>query len=435
MVDDTQDTTGAVVHPSTPDDQSNANLSDWYQNQAQSPEARLISILEEAGIILERLKGLDSRHEQAISDLESRIAVWTTLEAGLRVRTRALDQLHESAAHSVVGLQHAGARFDPHESRGLTQGSGPVDHEGVPPTAPPAAHTGEPWQLEGVLQLHDELRRSEGALPAAREEPPQLLLDRVESLELAAIASKEELQRTADRYVSQRRRSSFVIAVLALGLLTATLLALGWKRGVDAQLTEASARLTEAQRVAQSAAREAEQQIASARQAADQQIADAQQTARRAQIVSDVLAAPDLVRVSLPGSRRAPDASAQLLWSQSRGFVLSGSRLPTPREGTQHQLWLLTRARPVAAGSFAVDAQGRAMWVNEAAPRVSQDVVGAAVTSELAGNNVPRRSEATLRGRALAISPQPDAEVTAPGGSATSPTGVAVQGDASAVLP
>lgn len=432
MVDDTQDATGEVVHPRTPDDKSNIDLSDWYQNQTQSPEARLISILEEAGIILERLKGLDSRHEQALSDLESRIAVWTTLEAGLRVRTRALDQLHESAAHSVVGLQHAGSRFKPHESQGLTQGAGPVDDEGVP-QAPRPAPSGEPWQLEGVLQLHDELRRSEGALPPAREEPPQLLLDRVESLELAAVVGKEELQRTVDRYTSQRRRTSFAIAVLALGLVAATLLALGWKRAVDAQLSEASARLTEAQRVAQSAAQEAEQQIASAKQAAEQQIAEAQQTARRAQIVSDVLAAPDLVRLSLPGSRRAPQASAQLLWSQSRGFVLSGSRLPTPREGTQHQLWLLTRARPVAAGSFAVDVQGRVMWVNDASPRVSQGIVGAAVTSEQAGTNVPRRSEATLRGRSLAISPQPDPDANAPEGSATNPSGVAVQGDANLV--
>lgn len=408
MPNEKPDRTDRVTQAAAPNDQDSAVFDNWYQNKTQQPDPRLIAILEEAAVILDRLKSLDSRHEQAISDLESRISVWTSLEAGLRVRTRALDELYENAVQTASGLHQTQARlsgpFDssvPSESDQSPETSGPL---ALPPSG--ATQPSESWPLEGVMSLHDELRRTEGglALPPAREEATQLLADRVESLELAAVVGKEELQRTVERYYKQRRWANVAIVFLAAGIVSTAVMALNWKRSLDARLAESSDRLADAQRVAQSAAQEAEKGIASARQAAEGQIADARRTAQRAQIVSDVLAAPDLVRVSLPGSPRAPQASAQLLWSRSRGFVLSGSRLPVPREGSQHHLWLLTGARPVALGSFAVDAQGQATWVNEATPRVSTSVVGAAITNE-AASGAPRRSEATLRGRALAASP------------------------------
>lgn len=418
MPNEKPDRTDRVAHATTPDDQDSTVFDNWYQNQTQQPDPRLIAILEEAAVILDRLKSLDSRHEQAISDLESRISVWTSLEAGLRVRTRALDELYENAVQTASGLHQAQTRLsDPFDTSASPERGQLPESPG--PLAPPqagATQPSEPWPLEGVMSLHDELRRSEGglALPPAREESTRLLAERVESLELAAVVGKEELQRTVERYSKQRRWANVAIVLLAAGIVSTAVTALNWKRSLDARLADSTDRLANAQRVAQSAAEEAEKGIASAKLAADEQIADARRTAQRAQIVSDVLAAPDLVRVSLPGSPRAPQASAQLLWSRSRGFVLSGSRLPVPRDGSQHHLWLLTSARPVAVGSFTVDAQGQTTWVNEATPRVSTSVVGAAITNE-AGSGTPRRSEASLRVRALAVTPPPPPDPTVSG--------------------
>lgn len=413
MPDDIRGGFDVVPNTNAPETQDSTVFDTWYQNQTQAPDPRLIAILEEAAVILDRLKSLDSRHEQAISDLESRISVWTSLEAGLRVRTRALDELYENAVQSSTGIQTQArlGPFDAGTSTGSESAHGPESQGPMLPPSGGATQPSEPWQLEGVLSLHDELRRSEGALglPPAREEAPQLLAARVESLELAAVVGKEELQRTIERYSKQRRSANIAIVFLAAGIVATAMTALNWKRGLDARLLESSARLADAQKTAQSAVLEAEKGIAAAKVAAEQQVVEARRTAQRAQIVSDVLAAPDLVRVHLPGSARAPQASAQLLFSRSRGFVLSGARLPAPRDGSQLHLWALTRGRPVGLGGFSADGQGQVTWANDAAPRTPSEVTGAAITVEAAGS-APRRSEATLRGRALAVSapPQPD---------------------------
>ena len=65
--------------------------------------------------------------------------------------------------------------------------------------------------------------------------------------------------------------------------------------------------------------------------------------------MSDILAAPDLVRFNLTGSGDAARVSAQALWSRSRGFVFSGSRLPRPPAGSAYQIWLTGTGRPVSA--------------------------------------------------------------------------------------
>ncbi len=195
--------------------------------------------------------------------------------------------------------------------------------------------------------------------------------------------------------VETARRKGLPLQVL----LCAGALAFGLQRRVDTKLNEAAARVTEAQHQAEAAAQLANQRVAATREDADRKIAEAEQTARNAQTVSDVLAAPDLVRFNVTSSNATPRAYAQMLWSRSRGLVFSGSRVPPAPAGTTYQAWLLTSAAPVSAGLFVPDAAGRVMLVAQDPPKVPRAVLGVAVTLEPTGGR-PAPSGPTLLTRA-----------------------------------
>jgi hypothetical protein len=152
----------------------------------------------------------------------------------------------------------------------------------------------------------------------------------------------------------------------ALGVVGAILLVLWLQWRVDARLDEAAARVSTAEREADT-------------------LAEARETAARTQVMTDVLAAPDLVRFNLGGGPAAPQAYAHVLWSRSRGLVLSGARLPAPKSGTTYQLWLTTSGAPVSAGVFEPDPAGRATLATESPPNIPRPVRGAVVTLEPSG--------------------------------------------------
>jgi hypothetical protein len=141
----------------------------------------------------------------------------------------------------------------------------------------------------------------------------------------------------------------------------------------------------DAGRQAQAATVTANEQIAAARQEAAQQIAEARDAALKAQTVSDVLAAPDLLRLNLVGRNRL--TTAQVLLSRTRGLVISGSRIPPPPAGSTYQVWLLTPEEPVSAGVITPDATGRVTVVTDMPPRVPPPIGGASITIEPAGGS------------------------------------------------
>ena len=137
--------------------------------------------------------------------------------------------------------------------------------------------------------------------------------------------------------------------------------------------------------------------VVAARREADREIAEARQSAQRAETVGAILTAPDLVRFNLSGGTAVERAYAQVLWSRTRGLVLSASRLPVPPPETTYQLWLLTNGEPVNAGVFVPDATGRGSLVSPTPPRVASPVTGAEVTIE------PSGGRSTPSGRALLV--------------------------------
>jgi hypothetical protein len=146
-------------------------------------------------------------------------------------------------------------------------------------------------------------------------------------------------------------------------------------------------------------------QVTAARDQAAREVAQAREGSARAQMVSDVLASPDLIRFSISGS--GPGAiTGQVLWSRSRGVVFSGLRVPPPPARMIYQLWLLTSDAPVTAGTFTPDDAGRVTFT-AASPRVPRAVTGAALTLEPAGGSSVPSDRLLGQNRVVRPSPAP----------------------------
>jgi hypothetical protein len=430
-------------------DRFSLTLHQWQQTQKhlQPMESRLSELIEQSNGILDRWTVTDQRHAHAVGEVESRLNDWNAIETRLerdanqRIQEfeqtmqhelSALRQLHEepvkhlreqaaslgeiceAATSSVTGLERTESRFAALEAdlhlrlNELARGLQAVVAElrgGAESRTASLTGDAPAWPLEDVVRLHDDLRRSthgrdnfsahrDSSAPekaAASSTPLQLpeaaaaLAGRLQSLEDAVTVGREEVAKAADRSEHQRRTWYIAFAVLAVGVITAAALALGMQRRVDTKLNEAAARVTAAERQAEAAAQLANQRVAATREDADRKIVEAEQTARKAQTVSDVLAAPDLVRFNLTSEATTPRAYAQMLWSRSRGLVFSGSRVPAAPAGSTYQAWLLTSGEPVSAGLFVPDAAGRVMLVTQDPPRVPRSVIGVSVTVEPAG--------------------------------------------------
>ena len=153
---------------------------------------------------------------------------------------------------------------------------------------------------------------------------------------------------------------------------------------IERRLNDAGDRVAAAERQAAAATQVASQQVVVAREEANRQIAQARDSAQRAETVGAILTAPDLIRFNLI-SPSADRSSAQVLWSRTRGVVLSASRLPAAPPNTSYQLWLKTSAESASAGVFVPDANGRATLVTDVPPKVVGAVLGAEVTLEQSG--------------------------------------------------
>jgi hypothetical protein len=106
--------------------------------------------------------------------------------------------------------------------------------------------------------------------------------------------------------------------------------------------------------------------------------------------VSHVLAAPDLIRFNLASPDAAGRQYAQVLWSRSRGLVLSASRLGAPPDGSAYQVWLLTDGPAISVGTMVPDAAGRATLSLDSMPTIPRIVTGIIATTEpAAGSTAP----------------------------------------------
>jgi anti-sigma-K factor RskA len=412
-------------------DRLTVSLHLWRESQdhLQPMERRLAQITEQCAEVVERSAMASERVRQDaaahLQELQRAIELeWTALRGiheepvrQLREQAATLTEISAATASSALTTfdraeaRLAGLELNLHRRLGeLTDVVQSAVSELRAVTARQALALPAPtpsWPLDGVVRLHNQLRSPDESaeaspLPtvpaearAALPEATSALSERLETLERAVSDGQTQIRSAAERTTQTRRVWWGAAALVVLALIAAGIIVTRLQR----QITAAAARVTAAEQQAQAATRAANEQIVAARDTAAQQIADARATALRAQTISDVLAAPDLVRYNLAGGAPGARFTAQVLWSRSRGLVFSASRLPAPPPDSSYQIWLLTSGEPVSAGVFVPDTSGRFTLATDAPPRVPRAVSGVAVTVERAGG-VPAPTGVTLLARA-----------------------------------
>jgi len=253
---------------------------------------------------------------------------------------------------------------------------------GVPAPATPKAAA---WPLERVVHLHDQLRRDGNDHSTEGGPHPAALPSGHDAVSNDPNGRRQRSFIEADRSTVEdddRQRRRYITA--GAGIVVAVVAIAGIGLWFASRLDDAASRVAIAEQQVVATTRVANDEVRAARDDANRQIAEARQLAQRAETVSAVLTAPDLIRFNLT-STLADGSSAQVLWSRSRGVVLSGSRLPGPGPEKTYQLWLVTNGPSISAGVFEPDSTGRATLVVDPPPRVPGPVMGAAITIEPEG--------------------------------------------------
>ena len=417
-------------------------------------EQHLADLARQCSDIVKEWGATSERHALAVRELESKLSSWNDVAAGLQRDATgrfqdlerliqhewaSLRRLHEepvrqlrdqaetlteicvsTAGSTQTGIERAEARLsllekDLHRrmddlSRDVHAVLNELRQQNGAPVRSPASS----WALEEVTRLHHEIRDSSGAglnrVPdeSIPDTPPKVLALRAMPGPTQAAgdtrrgkpiepADTPAVQLEAEPESSERSERKRVAAIAAFALIIAIGGGLSLLFYNRARL--AAEQATAARQRAEVIGDAANDRIEAARRDAAAQIEIARGVASRAQVTGDVLAAPDLIRFNLIGAEGTARASAQLLFSRTRGMVFSGSRLSPPGPGHVYQVWLLTGADPVSAGTIAPDESGRVTLATDRPPDVPRPILGVRVTLEPApGRQTP--SEQTVLSRA-----------------------------------
>lgn len=233
----------------------------------------------------------------------------------------------------------------------------------------------------------------EGAL---LDELSALRTDMISRLaEVRVLLRDVEVRVVEDQEREHRVHQRFIMA-MAFMLVMAIVGGAWWASGMQRRVSATQARLADVEAAAARSAETAAADLAAAR-AETTRLADlSRRLAADTGTMGAVLSAPDLVRFGLAGVDGSP-TTAQLLWSRSRGLVLSAAGLSAPPDGFTYQAWLLTEADAITAGLFVPDETGHAALVSGQPPTVGRPVIGVSLTLE------PSAGSATPTGRIVAL--------------------------------
>jgi anti-sigma-K factor RskA len=144
-----------------------------------------------------------------------------------------------------------------------------------------------------------------------------------------------------------------------------------------------------------------EQQLRAAadREAQSQrQVVQLRASSDAAATIQRILAAGDLRRIDLAGTKAAPAAAGRGFWSPTQGLVVAFANLPPTDRGRVYQLWVIPPGGdPIGAGLLDLEPEGRALAL---APRgTAGSVATVAITLEPTGGSaVPTLSNMIAAG-------------------------------------
>jgi hypothetical protein len=420
------------------------------QDSLNALEARLAEMTRDCASILDGWARNDEKHATAVVELHSRLSEWSEIERrllnesttrihqferNLQHEWTAIRQAHEEpirqldaqstriADACLTAVDHALRRFDAAEARlasleeGLHREIEMLTREvrdavgGLRQGAPQLGPR-QPWSIDNVIRLHNELRADGEPAPALAGVGSTLAIATPTargSLALAGAlpieADRDEIPApqivTADAPTSVPapvpvlRRPPVVAAAIVALLLGAFGVYLQWQ--VQAGLRDAAARAEAAERGASEARAEARQELTALQRVADQRLEVAQQAAHSAQTLAAIAAAADLRRFDLASRDR--DVTAQALYSQTQGIAFTATDLPPPPAGKAYQLWLIAPDRATSVGLIHLG--GRASLTFETPASLPRPVVRALITVEPAAGSTSPTTAAYL------ISPLP----------------------------
>ena len=239
-----------------------------------------------------------------------------------------------------------------------------------------------------VKAANQAVARAEARLDAFDERVGHELAGAAREIREAASLLRERPAAAAQgEAVPHSRMRRLLPALLAALLFLGGFVGYNW---VARTLRDASARADAAEREAAATRRDANRHIASIERSAQQASGEALAAATRAERTIHVLSAADTRRSALLG-HAAPAALGQVLWSPTRGVVISASSLPPLGAQESYQAWLVTPQGSVSLGLLAADPQGRASAAFDLPVPLAGPVRGFMITREPAGGS-PRPS-------------------------------------------
>ncbi len=384
----------------------------------ETAEQRFKRLTDECEGVLHGLVAVDRHHSGAVANLQARLGEWCNLEGKLlQESARRIEQFERGVGHEwlVIRQMHeepiaemrdqaaqlrlacleaarlARFRLDSAEHaytayasdlerrmgewrRELLAVAGAKSLTDGNPSAPPAdgsvkpySSAVEPWPLEGVAQLHQELRTAAtpGSPATAAAHPAVVLSPAAPDGGLPAsqpVASATKGLRAALSWPPSRR---VALSTLAAAAIVLTLGVIAWRGATPPAVRSVPApRSTQAPVSPRPAPSEAVNVGADAASVEPGRAA-ARREAERVGAMVEILAAPDLRRYALAGvdAASARQPYGQVLWSRSRGLATSASRLAALPAGKVYRLWIVPEGVPVAAGELTPDAAGRASLV------------------------------------------------------------------------
>ena len=403
------------------------------QDSLNGLETRLADMTRECAGILDRWAKNDERHATAVVELHSRLSEWNDIERrllnesttrihqferSLQHEWNAIRQSHEEPLRQIeaqttritdtclTAVDQALKGFERAETRlatleqDLQREMGTLTRElreavaelrqGAPQLGPR-----QPWSLDNVVRLHNDLRSEPGASAASGGRGTLALAEAIETEPVpaahavpAAAVAQPAIDVTASPVAaapSAGDRRRWLLGAAAVAVILSGVYGYSEIRG---GLRDAALRAEAAERSANEARTRAAEEMAEARRASDARLQAAQRAAVSAQTVSLIATASDLRRFDLVS--RQGQGAAQVLWSRTHGLAISGAGIPAPPPGRAYQVWLFTPDLAVSAGLLPVDASGRASAVVEPIADLPRPIVRAAITLEpAAGSSAP----------------------------------------------